>query len=219
MIVAGHQPNFLPSTRFFYKMAKADVLDLRYQAQFTKGFIHRVQFRGSWFTLPLSPRPGQFDACDTIHVDMEKAKLMFRQTMHGRYSGAPFYKTRGLDLVEKFISLESDLMWEVNHELLIYVRDLLGITTPIQLGLPAIGGKADGVLSTLRAYPDCDAYLSGEGARKYMGDTTIFDEAGIRLIWTNHDPITDDSIVSILMDHKDPMEFVLREREPAHTAA
>lgn len=218
MIVAGHQANLLPSTRWWYKLANADVMDLRYQAQFTKGFIHRVQFRGKWFTLPLSPKPGQFDLCDSIHVDLPKAKESFRNTMHGRYAGAKFYRTRGMDLVEKFDSLESDLMWEINYELLLYIRDVLGIETPIQLGAPTIGGKAEGVLSTLRSYPDCTAYLSGEGARKYMGDTKVFDDAGIKVIWSNHDPVTDDSVVSILMDHRDPMEFVLREKVPSTAA-
>jgi len=214
-IVAGHQPQILPSTRYFYKMAKADVLDLRHQAQFVTGYIHRVKMRDRWFTLPLSPKPGSYDAIDTVHVDLPKAKRMFQQNMHGRYAGSRFYRTRGLELVEKFNSLESDLLWEINLEMLVYVRDLLGITTPIQLGVPAIGGKAEGVLSTLRAYPDCDTYLSGTGARKYMGDCSIFEEAGIKVVWSAHDPVSDDSIVTILMDHSDPIDFVLREKAMA----
>lgn len=211
-IIAGHQPQILPSTRYFYKMAKADVLDLRYQAQFVQGYIHRVKMRDKWFTLPLAPKPGQFDAIDTVHVDLPLAKERFRQTMQGRYAGSRFYKTRGADLIDRFDALESDLLWQINLDMLVYVRDLLGIETPIQLGLPAIGGKAEGVLSTLRAYPECDVYLSGMGAKKYMGETTIFNEAGIEVVWSNHDPISDDSIVTILMDHNDPIDFVLRER-------
>lgn len=211
-VIAGHQPQILPSTRYFYKMAKADVLDLRHQAQFTVGYIHRVKMRDKWFTLPLSPKPGQFDTIDTVHVDLPKAKELFRRTLQGRYGGAKFYKARAADLIDKFDSLESDLLWEINFEMLVYVRDLLGITTPIQLGVPSIGGKAEGVLSTLRAYPDCDAYLSGMGARNYMGDCAIFKEAGIEVIWSQHDPISDDSIVTILMDYSDPIDYVLREQ-------
>lgn len=211
-VVSGHQPQILPSTRYWYKLAKSDVLDLRWQAQFVNGYQHRVKMRDNWFTLPLSPKPGQFDAIDTVHVDLPKAKLLFRQTVHGRYGGSRFYKTRGVELIEKFDSLESDLLWEINLELLIYIRDLLGISTPIQLGLPAIGGKAQGVLSTLRAYPDCDTYLSGTGARNYMGDCAIFDEAGIKVVWSQHDPVSNDSIVTILMDYKDPIDFVMREK-------
>lgn len=211
-IITGHQPNFLPSTRWFYKLAKADVMDLRHTAQFTaSGYIHRVKMRDKWCTLPLSPKPGQFDAIDTVHVDLPKAKVMFRNTMQGRYGNAKFYKTRGVDLIERFDALDSDCLWRINLDLILYIRDQLGIETPICLGVPSIGGKAEGVLSNLRVYPGCTEYLSGLGAKNYMGDTTVFDEAGIKVIWSRHLPTTDDSIVSILMDHPNPIDFVLRE--------
>ena len=94
MIVAGHQPQILPGAPLLYKIAKADVLDLRHQAQLVNGYIHRVKMRDKWFTLPLSPKPGQFDGIDVVHVDLPKAKQMFRQTVHGRYSGSRFYEAR-----------------------------------------------------------------------------------------------------------------------------
>ena len=46
-----------------------------------------------------------------------------------------------------------------------------------------------------------------------MGDTTIFDEAGIKVQWANHNPVTDDSIVTVLMDYNDPLEIVMREKD------
>lgn len=214
MIVAGHQPLLLPSTRYFYKMAKADVMDLRWQAQFVKsGYFHRVKMRDKWFTLPLSPRPGQFDSISTVRVDLPEAKRLFRQTMEGRYGGARFYKTRGVELVEKFDSLGSDYLWQIDLDLTLYLRDQLGIETPVSLGVPSIGGKGEGVLSTMRCYPGVDAYLSGTGAMKYMEDTSCFDDAGIKVIWSRHAPVTDDSIVSIMMDHSDPIDFVMREED------
>jgi WbqC-like protein family len=212
MIVAGHQPAFLPSTRYFYKMAKSDILDLRQNAQFIdRGYFHRVKFRDSWFTLPLSPKPGYYDPISTVRVDLPRAKEMFRNTMQGRYGGSRYYKTRGKELIDKFDSLGSEMLWQIDLDLILYIRDLLGIETPVSIGVDTIGGKGEGVLSNLRCYPGADAYLSGVGAKKYMGDTSVFDEAGIKVIWSRHAPVTDDSIVSILMDHSDPMDFVLRE--------
>jgi hypothetical protein len=46
-----------------------------------------------------------------------------------------------------------------------------------------------------------------------MGDTTIFDEAGIKVQWANHDPVTDDSIVSVLVDYDNPLDIVMREKD------
>ena len=70
------------------------------------------------------------------------------------------------------------------------------------------------MLSLLRAYPGVDTYLSGRGAEAYMGDTTIFEDAGIKVRWSNHDPISDDSIVTLLMDYDNPIELVMREKAP-----
>jgi len=212
-LITGHQPNFLPGTRFWYKVAKSDIFDLRSQYQFTQGYIHRVKMRDTWFTLPLSPKPGQFDRIDTVRVDLPKAKDLFRKAIQGRYGGAPHYKAHGPALIDKFDSLGSDYLWQINLDLILYIRDLLGIETPVSLGVEAVGGKGDAVLSTFRAYPGVDAYLSGMGAKKYMGDTSNFEEAGVKVIWSRHKPVTDDSIVSILMDHSDPMDFVLREED------
>jgi len=212
--VAGHQPLFLPSSRFFFKMAHADILDLRIHAQFTAGgYFHRVKMRDKWFTLPLAPKPGQFDSIDSVRVDLPKAKEMFRNTVSGRYGGAPHYKAVGPDLIERFDAITSDYLWQIDLEMIMYLRDQLGIETPIGLGVKTIGGKAEGVLSTLRCYPGVDTYLSGLGAKKYMSDTSCFDQAGIKVVWSNHAPATDDSIVTIMMDHRDPIDFVMAEQE------
>jgi hypothetical protein len=211
MIVASHQTNFLPGSSFFYKMAKADIFDLRYRAQFVqRNYHHRTKMRDRWFTLPLTPKPGH-DPINTVRVDLPKAKTMFRQYMHGTYSGTPYYKTRGLELVERFGDLGSDYLWQINLDLILHLRDTLGITTPIGLGVDAVGTGAEGLLSTFRAYPGVTKYLSGTGAKKYMGDTSIFDAAGITVEWSRHDPVTDDSVVSLLMDHENPIEYILRE--------
>jgi hypothetical protein len=212
-IISGHQPNFLPGTRFYYKLAKSDVMDLRYKVQFIeRGFIHRVKMRDNWLTLPIQDKKHMVTApIDQIRVDLPAAKDLFRRTMHGRYSGARFYKTRGLELVEKFDSLGSDYLWQMNLDMMLYLRDQLGITTPIGLGIHTDLQRAEGVLAAISPYPGVDTYLSGMGAKKYMGDTTVFDEAGIKVVWSRHVPVTDDSVVSLLMDHTSPIDYVMRE--------
>jgi hypothetical protein len=213
MIVAGHQPNFLPNSRFWYKTARADIMDIRYRAQLhERGYQRRVMMRDNWCTLPLAQKY-RYEPINEVMLDIPKFREMFPKIMHGRYSGAPHYKTRGADLVDYAMSLESPYLWQFNLDLLVYVRDLLGITTPFALGLDSIGTKAEGLLSTFRAYPQMDVYLSGTGARAYMGDTTIFEEAGIKVEWSRHHATTNDSIVTLLMDYDNPIELVMLEEQ------
>lgn len=213
MIVAAHQPNFLPNSRFWYKLASSDILDLRYRAQFTeRGYQRRVKMRDAWCTLPLVGKP-RYEPINEVLLDIPKFRAMFPGVMKGRYSGAKHFKTRGNDLIDFAMTRESGYLWEFNLELLLYVRDSLGITTPFSLGLDTIGDKAEGCLSLLRAYPNVDTYLSGIGAKAYMGDTTIFDEAGIKVRWSEHHATTNDSIVTLLMDYDNPIELVMLEEE------
>ena len=105
------------------------------------------------------------------------------------------------------------MLWEFNVELLHYLRDELAILTPFNISGPVKGNKDDGVLEILARYLECDTYLSGTGAKKYMSDTSKFDAAGIQVEWSNHAPVTGDSVVSVMMDYADPMEIIMREKE------
>lgn len=214
MILAAHQVTFLPGSRFWYKVARADLFDLRYRAQYTeKGYERRVKMRGEWCSVPVVGKP-RFEPMNEVRIDTAKAKIQVTNTIKGRYSGAPHFKSRGNDLIERINTLETGYLWEWNLELLLYLRDVLGIDTPFTLGADTIGDKADGVLSFMRVYPNVDTYISGTGARNYMDDTSIFDEAGIKIEWSRHHPVTDDSVVSLLMDYDNPIELVMREKEP-----
>jgi hypothetical protein len=212
MIISAHQPNFLPNSRFWWKLANSDILDLRYRAQFTvKGYQRRVTMRENWCSLPLEGNP-RYEPINEIRLKPTAREEVIK-TIIGRYRGSRHFKTRGQDLLDKIETLDTPFLWEFNLALLLYVRDVLGISTPMALGVESVGGKAEGCLSLLRAYPQATTYLSGTGARAYMGDTTIFDEAGIKVQWANHDPVTDDSIVSVLVDYDNPLDIVMREKD------
>lgn len=212
MIISAHQPNFLPYSGFWWKLANSDVLDLRYRAQFTvKGYQRRVMMRDNWCSLALEGNP-RYEPINEIRLKPE-ARSQVLATITGRYRGSRYFKSRGQDLLDKIESLDTPYLWEFNLELILYIRDVIGITTPIALGLEAIGGKAEGTLSLMRAYPNATTYLSGNGAKKYMADTTIFDEAGIKVQWATHAPVTTDSIVTVLMDYNDPHEIIMREKD------
>ena len=87
MIVAAHQPNFLPNSGFWWKLAHSDIMDLRYRAQYTeRGYQRRVKMRDAWFSMPLD---GKFktEPINQVQIKTDEAKVAFRKMMHGRYSG------------------------------------------------------------------------------------------------------------------------------------
>jgi hypothetical protein len=70
---------------------------------------------------------------------------------------------------------------------------------------------ADRVLEQLQMV-GATSYLSGTGARDYLGEEAQakFRALGIRLEFSDHHKTTGDSIVTVLMDYDEPMEIVAR---------
>jgi len=213
LIVAIHQPDLLPYSGFWYKMAKADVFEVGLYYQFVnRGYQRRVKMRETWASVPIVGNPTR-DAIKDVRVDPATAGSTLANAIAGRYAGAAHWKTRGPALIEMIRDIHTDRLWQFNLELIIGVRDMLGLRTPISIGSPLQGTKSDALVSALRHH-NADTYLAGSGARVYMGDCEEFTDAGIAVEWSRHEPVTGDSIVTVLMDYDDPMSVVLRESTP-----
>jgi hypothetical protein len=164
--------------------------------------------RGSWVTLPLVKSP-LTDPINTKRVT-DKAPGHLVDEIARRYTHGtrkpPFWDLHGPRICDEILSIKTDLLWEFNFRLILLVRDLLGIQTPLTFSRPAA--------SVIQAFHGPMAYLSGAGGRSYMGDLREFKEADIPVIWSQHQPVTGDSILSVLFDFEDPMSVVLAEKRP-----
>lgn len=218
MIVSGHQPDLLPYSGFFYKMATSSVMDLKLDDQFLRsGYQRRVRMRGAWVTVPTRHCPTRTRIRD-VRIDAVEGPRTLARAIHGRYAGSRFYKQRAPEILDRLAESHTDRLWQLNVDLLLAVRDLLGIRTPLGIGPAAVGAKSDGIVSILREY-GATAYLSGTGAREYMGDCHEFRQAGIEVLWSKHRAVTGDSILSVLFDYSDPLEVVLQEEPEEPLAA
>jgi hypothetical protein len=106
-------------------------------------------------------------------------------------------------------AVDSHNLAEINHQLILGMRDYLGITTEVVLTEPPSEKAADRVLEQLQMV-GASSYLSGTGAKDYLDDEAQakFRELGIGLEFSDHEKTTGDSIVTVLMDYDDPMEIV-----------
>lgn len=210
MIVTAHQPDFLPYSGFWYKMAKADVMDIKIYDQFVdKGYQRRVKMRDKWTSIPVVGGPSVRPIKD-VRIDPVKTSPLLRDQIVGRYRGARYWKDRGPAILDMVTDIHTDRLWQLNFELIVGVRDFLGITTPVAIGVQPVGTRNAGVISALQVFP-VTTYLSGTGARTYMGDCQEYDDANISVRFSAHKPVTGDSILSVIFDYSDPMSVVLAE--------
>jgi len=104
-------------------------------------------------------------------------------TLKYAYQSAPHFLAREAALSE-ILETRWERLEELNHRLIDFCRDALGIRTPM-LGsseLKISGAKSDMVLNMCREV-GADVYLAGAGASKGYLDVPAFERAGIRVVW------------------------------------
>lgn len=219
MMYTAHQPDLLPYSGFFYKMAKVQgsgVFDLKVWDQFVeKGYQRRVMMRGQWVTMPLVKGSSR-DPIFRKRLKPEARGFLADQIVT-RYTHAvkkpPFWDKYGPMICDEILSIETDALWDFNFQLILLVRDILGIATPITFSRRASAGlrSSAGIIDVIQAFPPPIEYLSGAGGKSYMGDCQEFTDAGIPVHWSRHHAVTGDSILSVIFDYEDPLSIVLAE--------
>src|SRR5438105_6905868 len=111
MIVAAHQPHFLPWLGYLAKVAAADVFvvmdDLQYEAQ---NFQNRNRLKlnngAQWLTVPLQRGPRDERICDKrISYDQSSKENWQRRIYHTlciHYGSAPFFRRYQAELEDAF---------------------------------------------------------------------------------------------------------------------
>ncbi|HRW17332.1 MAG TPA: WbqC family protein [Dermatophilaceae bacterium] len=209
-LVTIHQPDLLPYSGFWHKMALADVFVVAEHDQFQKhGYQRRVTMRGSWVSHVLVGKPSLVPITSVQVAPGWQGRLA--DAIRGRYAAARHWRSRGTDLLERLAGCSGETLAEVNTSMIVMIRDVLGIDTPLAWTAPPVGAGLERLVEQVHAVGGT-AYLSGSGGAAYLGPDAAdrFAAAGIELRWSDHAMTTGDSIVQVLLDEDDPMEIVLR---------
>ena len=209
MKVTIHQPDLLPYSGFWFKMATSDAFILSVHDQFQKhGYQRRVTMRGAWCSHQLVGKPSMMPINEVEVAEGWQRRIV--DVIRGRYAGSAYYRTRGRELSDRILACDGSLLHEVNIAMIEIVRDMLGITTPLVITEPPVGAATERLIEQVKMVGG-SAYLAGQGGRSYMGDDPEirFAEAGLQLLWSQHRLTTGDSVVNLLMDEPDPMRLIL----------
>lgn len=192
MIVAAHQPNFLPWLGFFEKMRRADVFVVVDHVQFERhNFQNRTRVKASngplWITVPVLQRSRDERIVDKeIDNSKEGAHRWSRKmslTLRNVYAGAP-HSADYVRAVTDVLDADWKSLVDLNLALIELCRGFLGIKTPLlrssRLGVQ--GAKSEMVLDLCRRAGG-DVYLSGTGGCKDYLDLPALERGGVRVQW------------------------------------
>ena len=190
MIVAIHQPQYLPWLGYFDKIDRADLFVLLDTVQFKKNeFQNRNKVKTAqgwqWLTVPVRYR---FPQCiHEVGVNNDTNwPHKHRQALVSNYSKAPYFESH-LSFFDELFSTNWDLLVELNAHCVRSLMGTFGITTPIRLAHEwDLSDDPTGRLVDICHRAGADTYLSGAGARDYL-DLAQFEQAGIHVLFQEYD--------------------------------
>jgi hypothetical protein len=170
LIVAAHQPNFMPNLGFFYKMLKADVFVLITNIQFERkeGWQRKNRIIGGngdvWLTVPVFGSQNQ--RIRDVRIDNSKNWIK----KHKKTLQLIYGKSEQKELLDSLLKLY-DTKWnrlaDINIEIIKLLKDFLGIETKVFVDENIFGEKQELLVNICKKY-GASKYLSGSGAKSYM---------------------------------------------------
>lgn len=189
MIIAIHQPNYLPYLGFFDKMLKADHFVILDDAQFSKGdFQNRNRINTAagpkWLTIPVK---GKFMPIkDVVINEGHLFSGMKWSEYHLKAIKYNYLKTNFFEILfyrlEDIYKQEYEKLLEVNLALIFLLKELFKIKTPVTLSSElGIKSSATQRLIDICNYFSAETYLSGKAGPNYM-ELSLFEKNKINVL-------------------------------------
>jgi len=215
MILASHQPNFLPYMGFFYKASRSNVLVFSDDVAFSKSGMH------NWNRIYTAAGPKKLTVPVTAHHDDPLIDVMvsdpkynlpkLAKTIDQEYRKAPFFE-EGMelaDIMRKMAGADQLKMTELNIELIMHCMNRFGITAKTLRASADldISGHKDERLFQMCEQLGADTYLSGTGAMAYHVEEDYV-KRGIQLVYTDYEPIVYPQIHGDFVENLSAIDYI-----------
>lgn len=196
MLVAIHQPNFLPWLGWFDKLARADVfilLDTVAHQHGGSNYTNRVQILAAgaprWLTVPVTRGEAARRRIDRLRIAEDGAwRRKLRASIAQSYARAGFFGET-MELVDAVLVVGGDRLCEMNIGGITAIARALGLPgrKMVRASTLNVEGHGTELLVRLVQAAGGDAYLAGGGAAGYQDDAA-FAAAGIGLYRQEYRP-------------------------------
>jgi hypothetical protein len=189
MIVAGHQPNYLPWLGFFDKMVHSDLFIIEDNVQFEhQGYTNRnkiITHSGvRWLSVPVkhANKPLLINEVKIANNGEPKWGSRHWLTLKHNYCKAPYWHEYS-DFFEDTYNREWTMLIDLNLHLIKGIMRFLKIKKPLIMAssLHVEGKKTELLISQCKAV-GAQVQLAGSGGKEYI-DLRRFNEEGIKLIF------------------------------------
>jgi len=224
MIVAVHQPQYLPWLGYFDKICRSDIFVLLDNVQFKKNeWQNRNRIKTAqgwqWLTVPVRYKYPQL--INEVIINNEKRwQHKHRQAVLTNYRKAPYYHYVE-EFFEEIFSRSWELISELNIRIVRRLVDMLGIDTPLFIAseMGAFPEDPDERLIAITRHFGSDTYLAGKGGSRYMA-LEKYEKGAVKVIFQEYKhPVYDQlfgefepfmSVIDLIFNHGDKSLSILR---------
>jgi hypothetical protein len=180
MVVAAHQPIFLPWPGFFYKALQVDAMVLLDRVQFPqgRGWLHRNRLKSDqgdhWLRVPiLTAGRGRQVIGDVEVCEDRDWRARHLRSIRELYAHAPYLQPHML-AVEAIYARRHRMLAALNIDLIRHLWDALGVPTKLYLQSElGVGGQGADLLVNVCEALTAETYLALTVAAKYLDRHTL----------------------------------------------
>lgn len=191
MILAVHQPQYIPWLGYFDKIAKSDRFVFLDQVQYKeREFQNRNKIRTKdgwiWLTVPVASRHGERQKiCDVAIDNSVDWRRQHIESLRSWYGRAPFFNEH-LPFFEDAYNRRWERLVDISTHIIKYLLAKFSISTPLsfEAELDIRSAKTDRIIEICRKM-NADTYLSGAGGRDYLDEEKL-GQSGIKLAYQDY---------------------------------
>lgn len=215
MILASHQPDFLPYMGLFYKAARCDTFVFSDDVLFSKKGMHnwnriKTPLGEKKLTVPVHSHH-DLQLCEIMVADIRRSIAGVVKTVDQNYRRAPHYDEGSAILsVMSSLAVEPRLrMVDLNLRLTLYIMDRFAIRPRILIASDNLHltGRKDERIFSMCEETGADVYLSGRGAADYH-QAEEYLMRGIDLTYTDYRPVEYEQIHGAFIPNLSVIDYI-----------
>lgn len=186
MILAIHQPNFIPWYPFFQKMQMADRFVFLTHCQYRKNYFqNRFDLNGAWHTMSVSKKVANMTDKKYMNPGKDWTKIKTNLVMYE-------------DILSLFDDCISEDLVQTNTSIIMRISELLEFGVQFGLDFPTELTSNERLIDLCLKY-GANTYVAGTGAMDYM-EVDKFLDNGISVIFQKEESKKQKSVLEVLSE-------------------
>jgi len=173
IVIASHQPNFLPWKGFFKKMSEADIFIILDNVQFARrSYTQRTKLpfeNDIWISVPVKKKGRYNQKINEVEIDYSVHWLEKHiRTFQHYFRGLPHFE-EVYPKIEAIYKKNYRYLIELNMEFIRFIMEYLDIKKELLFSSRwMINGKKEERILNILERTGGNTYLSGMGGKKYL---------------------------------------------------